>query len=55
MLLSVGFGRKNDKFNCYAAFMSSPCHIELVLTEKNSDVKNETVGLAVLCIVCIIT
>lgn len=23
--------------------MSSPCHIELVLTEKNSDVKNETV------------
>lgn len=32
-----------DRSCCFAAFMSSPCHIELVLTEKNSDVKNETV------------
>lgn len=30
--------------------MSSPCHIELVLTEKNSDVKNEKVRFAVLCV-----
>lgn len=30
---------------CSAAFMSSPCHIELVLTEKNSDVKTEAVSI----------
>ena len=29
--------------------MSSPCHIELVLTEKGSDVKNEAVSDAVRC------
>ena len=30
--------------------MSSPCHIELVLTEKNSDVKNEAVRFFVPCV-----
>lgn len=30
--------------------MSSPCHIELVLTEKGSDVKNEAVSDAMLTI-----
>lgn len=36
---------------CYAAYMSSPCHIELTLTEKNSDVKNEAVSHSAVLVV----
>jgi hypothetical protein len=32
--------------NCVAAYMSSPCHIELILSEKEEPVKKEVCGCA---------
>ena len=34
-----------DLFWLFAAYMSSPCHIELVLSEKEAPVKKEVCSL----------
>lgn len=38
----------------FAAYMSSPCHIELILSEKEEPVKKEVLHSSVSCFVCIL-